>query len=147
MNEVVHNYGDAAGFLREYQACFATRADGSSLPNWETTWQREAQYFRGLIRPGNSKSIAGIASMVDIKQEELERFVRESAWEHENVEEHLRQTVPEAAQGAASALILDGIGIPKQGHDSAAVGHQWCGATGKIDSCQVTINLALASPG
>ena len=53
--------------------------------------------------------------MVDIKQEKLERFVRESAWEYENVEEHLRQTVPEAAQGAASALILDGMGIPKQG--------------------------------
>jgi|APHM01.1.fsa_nt_gi FOG: Transposase len=147
MNEVVHNYGDAAGFLREYQACFATRADGSSWPNWETTWQRGAQYFRGLIRPGNNKSIAGIASMVDIKQEKLERFVRESAWEYENVEEHLRQTVPEAAQGAASALILDGMGIPKQGHDSVAVGHQWCGATGKMDNCQVTINLTLASPG
>ena len=69
MKEVVHDYGDAAGFLREYQACFATRADGSSWPNWETTWQRGTQYFRGLIRPGNNKSIAGIASMVDIKQE------------------------------------------------------------------------------
>jgi len=147
MNEVVHNHGDAAGFLRQYQACFATRADGSSWPNWETTWQRGAQYFRGLIRPGNNKSIAGIASMVDIKQEKLERFVRESAWEYENVEEHLRQTVPEAAQGAASALILDGMGIPKQGHDSVAVGHQWCGATGKMDNCQVTVNLTLASPG
>ncbi len=98
MNEVAHNYGDAAGFLREYQACFATRADGSSWTNWETTWQRGAQYFRGLIRPGNNKSIAGIASMEDITQEKLERFVRESAWEDANVEEHLRQTVPEAAQ-------------------------------------------------
>ncbi|WP_182013964.1 transposase, partial [Haloquadratum walsbyi] len=58
-----------------------------------------------------------------------------------------KRTVPEAAQGAASALILDGMGIPKQGHDSVAVGHQWCGATGKMDNCQVTINLTLASPG
>jgi SRSO17 transposase len=85
--------------------------------------------------------------MVDIKQEKLERFVRESAWEYENVEEHLRRTAPEAAQGAASALILDGMGIPKQGHDSVGVGRQWCGATGKMDNCQVTINLTLASPG
>jgi len=85
--------------------------------------------------------------MVDLKQEKLERFVRESAWEYENVEEQLRQTVPEAAQGAASVLILDGMGIPKQGHDSVGVGHQWCGATGKMDNCQVTVNLTLASPG
>ena len=45
--------------------------------------------------------------MGDIKQEKLERFVRESAWEDANVEEHLQQTVPEA-------LIFDGMGIPKQ---------------------------------
>jgi len=147
MNELAHNYGDSAGFLREYQTCFATRADGSSWPNWETTWLRGTQYFRGLVRPGSNKSIAGIASMVDIKQEKLERFVRESAWEYENVEEQLRMNAPEAAQGAASALILDGMGIPKQGHDSVGVGRQWCGATGKVDNCQVTVNLTLASPG
>lgn len=147
MNELAHNHGDLAGFLRKYQECFATRADGSSWPNWETTWLRGTQYFRGLIRPGSNKSIAGIASMVDIKQEKLERFIRESAWEYENVEEHLRRTAPEAAQGAASALILDGMGIPKQGSDSVGVGRQWCGATGKMDNCQVTINLTLASPG
>lgn len=45
--------------------------------------------------------------MVDIKQEKLEWFVRESAWEYENVEEDLRSNAPEAAQGAGSALILD----------------------------------------
>lgn len=147
MNELAHNHGDAPGFLRKYQTCFATRADGSSWPNWETTWHRGTQYFRGLIRPGSNKSIAGIASMVDIKQEKLERFVRESAWKYENVEEKLRMTAPEAAQGAASALILDGMGIPKQGHDSVGADRQWCGATGKMDNCQVTINLTLASPG
>jgi len=53
MKELAHDHGDAAGFLRKYQACFATRADGSSWPNWETTWRRGAQYFRGLIRPGS----------------------------------------------------------------------------------------------
>ena len=147
MNELAHNHADAVGFIREYQSCFATRADGSSWPNWETTWLRGTQYFRGLIRPGSNKSIAGIASMVDIKQEKLERFVRESAWEYENVEEQLQMTAPEAAQGAASALILDGMGIPKQGNESVGVGRQWCGATGKIDNCQVTVNLTLASPG
>lgn len=85
--------------------------------------------------------------MVDIKQEKLERFVRESAWEYETLRINCEWTAPEAAQGAASALILDGMGIPKQGHDSVGVGRQWCGATGKMDNCQLTINLTLASPG
>jgi len=131
MNERAHNRGDVAGFLRTYQACFATRADGSSWPNWEMTWRHRTQYFCGLIRSGSNKSTAEIASMVDIKQGTLERFVRESAWKYENVEEHLRQTASEAAQGATSALVLDGMRIPKQGYDSVAVGRQWCGATGR----------------
>ncbi len=79
MKELAHNHGDTAGFLRKYDVCFATRADGSSWSNWETTWRRGAQYFRDLIRPGGNKSVAGIASMVDVKQEKLERFVRERA--------------------------------------------------------------------
>lgn len=147
MNELAHDHGDATGFLRVDQAYFATRADDSSWPNWETKWLHGTQYFRGLVRTGSNKSIAGIASMVNIKQEKLERFVRESAWEYENLKDQLRMTAPEAAQGATSALILDDMGIPKQGSDSVEVGRQWCGATGNMDNCQVIINLTLASSG
>jgi SRSO17 transposase len=147
MKEFAHNQTESLQFLTDYQSVFTTRSDGSSWPNWQTTWLHAKQYFRGLVRTGSNKSVAGIASMVNIKQEKLERFVRESAWEYENVEEDLRTNAPEAAQGAASALILDGMGIPKQGHESVGVGRQWCGATGKIDNCQTTVNLTLANPG
>jgi SRSO17 transposase len=147
MKEFAHNQVESLQFLTDYQSSFATRSDGSSWPNWQKTWLHATRYFRGLIRPGTNKSVAGIASMVDIKQEKLERFVRESVWEYENVEENLRTTAPEAAQGAASALILDGMGIPKQGDESVGVGRQWCGATGKVDNCQTTVNLTLANPG
>ena len=85
--------------------------------------------------------------MVDVKQEKLGRFVRESVWDYENVEQDLCTNAPEAAQGAASALILDSMSIPKQGDESIGVGHQWCGASGKMDNCQTTVNLTLASPG
>jgi SRSO17 transposase len=147
MKEFAHNQTESLQFLTDYQSIFTTRSDGSSWPNWQKTWLHATQYFRGLVRTGTNKSVAGIASMINIKQEKLERFVRESAWEYENVEEDLRTNAPEAAQGAASALILDGMGIPEQGHESVGVGRQWCGATGKIDNCQTTVNLTLANPG
>ena len=147
MKDLVHAQSESLQFLTDYQSSFTTKSDGSSWPNWQQTWRHATRYFRGLIRPGTNKSVADIASMVDIKQEKLERFVRESAWEYENVEQDLRTTAPEAAQGAASALILDGMGIPKQGDESVGVGRQWCGATGKVDNCQTTVNLTLANPG
>ena len=80
-------------------------------------------------------------------QERLERFVRESPWAHENVEGKLRERVPEAIQGQEAALIVDGMGIPKTGQDSVGVARQWCGVTGKLDNCQVTVNCTLARPG
>jgi len=39
------------------------------------------------------------------------------------------------------------MGIPKSGDHSVGVGRQWCGATGKVDNCQVTVNCTLARPG
>src|SRR5262249_4225026 len=38
-------------------------------------------------------------------------------------------------------------GIPKCGDKSAGVARQYCGATGKIDNCQVAVYLGYAGPG
>jgi len=78
-----------------------------------------------------------------IDQERLERFVRENQWEHENVESEVRERVPEAIRSREAALIVDGMDIPKSGDKSVGVVHQWCGATGKLDNCQVTVNCTL----
>ncbi|MHC3439892.1 IS701 family transposase [Natrialbaceae archaeon A-gly3] len=100
----------------------------------------------GLLRPG-SPTATDIADKMQVDQERLERFVRESPWEHENVEKELRERVPEAIQSRQAAVIIDGMGIPKSGEDSVGVARQWCGATGKVDNCQVTVNCTLARPG
>ena len=47
----------------------------------------------------------------------------------------------------AGTLIVDDSGIPKCGDQSAGVARQYCGATGKIDNCQVAVYLAYAGPG
>jgi len=44
-------------------------------------------------------------------------------------------------------LIVDESGIPKCGDKSVGVARQYCGATGKIDNCQVAVYLAYAGPG
>ena len=144
---IAHNQLNARRFLQEYQSAFTTRSDGSSWPKWERTWANATQYFRGLLRPGRRKSITGLAKRMATDQEQLERFVRESPWEHENVEKHLREQAPAAVQGSTAALIVDGVGFPKKGDHSVGVGRQWCGVSGKVDNCQVAVNLTLATPG
>ncbi len=50
-------------------------------------------------------------------------------------------------QGPDAALIVDGMAIPKSGEKSVGVASRWCGATGKVDNCQVTVNCTLARAG
>ncbi len=47
----------------------------------------------------------------------------------------------------AGTLIVDESGMPKCGDKSVGVARQYCGATGKIDNCQVAVYLAYAGPG
>jgi SRSO17 transposase len=39
------------------------------------------------------------------------------------------------------------MAIPKSGEKSVGVARQWCGATGKVDNCQVTVNCTIARAG
>jgi SRSO17 transposase len=41
-------------------------------------------------------------------------------------------------------LIIDDMGFPKQGNASVGVARQYSGALGKVDNCQVTVNLTYA---
>jgi len=147
MSETNRTQAEGLQFLTDYRSAFTTRSDGSSWPKFEQTWHNAARYFRGLLRPGSSNTVTDIAEKMHIDQERLERFVRESPWAHGNVESELRERVPEAIQGREAALIVDGMGIPKSGDKSVGVARQWCGATGKLDNCQVTVNCTLAKPG
>lgn len=146
MRELAQTQADAQQFLRNFQSAFTTRTDGSTWPKWERTWCHASHYFRGLLRTGSS-TITDIAAQLHTNQEQLERFIRESAWDHATVEAELRDRVPAHVLGSDAALIVDGMGIPKSGDHSVGVGRQWCGTTGKVDNCQVTVNCTLARPG
>ncbi len=141
---LAHNNVAARQFLTPFKSAFTTRLDGSTRPNWERTWIHAYQYFRALLRPGKRKSITGLASRVGADQERLERFVRESAWEPAAVQDQLRATVPDGIDGPDAGIVVDGMGIPKQGQHSVGVGSQWCGATTSVGNCQVTINCTVA---
>ena len=147
MQETKRAQTEGLQFLSHYRNAFTTRADGSTWAKYDRTWQNATRYFRGLLRPGSPNTVTDIADKMQGDQERLERFVRESPWEHENVEAELRERVPEAIQGHDAALIVDGMPIPKSGEDSVGVVRQWCGVTGKVDTCQVTVNCTLAKPG
>lgn len=55
--------------------------------------------------------------------------------------------VPKEVLSPRAALIVDDVALVKKGRMSVAAYRQWCGATGKVDECQVAVDLIYASPG
>src|SRR5437868_14067794 len=72
-------------------------------------------------------------------------FLGQSAWSDAPLRDELVRGVDPELGSATGTLIVDESGIAKCGAQSVGVARQYCGATGKIDNCQVGVYLAYAS--
>ena len=108
-----------------------------------------AAYCRGLILPGQRKSIEPIAARVRPEQvsaahQSLHHLVAKASWSDEALLAAVRaQVLP--ALGPVTAWIVDDTGFPKRGKHSVGVARQYCGEVGKQDNCQVAVSLSVAN--
>jgi SRSO17 transposase len=102
-------------------------------------------YLRGLLLPGERKSIEPLAERVAPgHKQELRHFVSESEWDDEAIEAVLLEKADAMVGGPDSVLIIDDTALPKKGTESVGVAHQYCGALGKQANCQSLVSLTLA---
>lgn len=117
------------------------------LDVWRSKKRRQwaPVYLRGLLLPGERKSIEPVASRVAPGHEqELRHFVSESPWEAEPIEQVLWDKAEAMLGGQDAFLIIDDTALPKKGDESVGVAHQYCGALGKQANCQSLVSLTLA---
>ena len=106
-------------------------------------------YCRGLILPGQRKSVEPMAARVRPEQisaahQSLHHLVAKAAWLDDALLAAVRaQVLP--ALGAITAWIVDDTGFAKRGKHSVGVARQYCGALGKQDNCQVAVTLSVAN--
>jgi SRSO17 transposase len=117
----------------------------------ESRRERAVAYLRGLLLDAEStKTAESIALKVhgDPSQVRMTQvFLGQSAWRDEPLRDELVRWADQEIGSTAGTLIVDDSGMPKCGDKSAGVARQYCGATGKIDNCQVAVYLAYAGPG
>jgi SRSO17 transposase len=102
-------------------------------------------YLRGLILPGQRKSIEPIAERVAPgDKEQLHHFVIDSPWKTGPLERVLVEKANALVGGADSFLIVDDTALVKKGEHSVGVAHQCCGELGKNANCQALVSLSLA---
>ena len=103
-------------------------------------------YVRGLLGPGDRKSIQPLALRVAPKErEQIHHFVAASTWDTLPLEEVLAAKADAMVGGPDAHLIVDDTALPKKGDLSVGVGHQYCGALGKSANCQALVSVTLAT--
>ena len=132
---------------------FAAYMDGlASAAGHEDRHAPLKDYCKGLLLPGERKSIEPMAARLDPHhtqrtRQSLHHLVAKAPWNDEVMLEQVRQHVLPAMQkrGPVVAWIVDDTGFPKKGKHSVGVTRQYCGQVGKQENCRVAVSLSVAT--
>ena len=122
-------------YLSEFDDCFGRSEPAENL----------AVYVRGQLSDLQRKSIEPIADRAGVPPRTLQQFLSLSAWDESLMADRLAQIVARDHAHPVSIGIIDETGYPKKGNKTPGVKRQWCGATGKVDNCVVTVHLSYAA--
>jgi len=126
---------ELAVFLHEFRDCFGRSEPRSHL----------ADYVRGQLSDLPRKSVEPIADFVGKPPRTLQEFLRVDEWDHEKLRDRVQQIVLRDHADDQAIGIVDDSGHPKKGKHTACVAPQYCGRTGKVDNCVVSVHLSYAS--
>jgi SRSO17 transposase len=98
-------------------------------------------YVRGQLSDLPRKSVEPIALQAKVPPRTLQQFLSLLVWDRPLVRDRLQELVAQEHACPHSVGILDDTGCPKKGKKTPGVQRQYCGATGKVDNCVVTVHL------
>jgi SRSO17 transposase len=126
---------ELAVFLDEFQDCF-----GRSEPRGKL-----ATYVRGQLGELPRKSVEPIALAAGMKPRTLQEFLASDDWDEARLQAHTYRLLVRDHGEDPLIGVIDESGHPKKGTETAGVSRQYCGNTGKIDNCVMTVHLTATS--
>lgn len=110
---------------------------------WETR-EHFRLFARGQLGPIERKSLEPMADAEGTNPRTLQFFFGRGSWKEDRVRDTLQRKVASQYGGTDGIFIVDATSDAKRGEMTAGVARQYCGETGKIDNCTVTVHLAYA---
>ena len=131
-------------FLGGFRKCFPRRP----------TFAHLGTYCRGLLSDLARKSVEPMALAAGCAVRTLQEFLTNHVWDHDALLAQMQRRIvaehlppPSDSSGTVDELgvvgIFDETSVPKKGDKTPGVQRQYCGASGKIDNCIVTVHLAV----
>jgi SRSO17 transposase len=122
-------------FLNEFRECFVS-AD---------TLAHLKEYVKGQISNLPRKSVEPIAKAAEVPPRTLQEFLSFSKWDEDRLRDTVQRIVARDHVQLQAIGIIDESGHPKKGRKTACVQRQYCGASGKVDNCVMSVHLCYAS--
>jgi SRSO17 transposase len=128
--------GPALGrYLDEFAGCFVSGDTCSHL----------RQYVQGQLSNLPRKSAEPIAHLAGVPPRTLQEFLSLSRWDDDRLRDTVQRIVARDHADVQAVAVVDESGHPKKGRMTACVQRQYCGASGKIDNCVMSVHLTYAS--
>jgi len=118
-------------FLKQFDDCFYRSQPTKHL----------FTYVRGQMSGLHRKSVEPIALQARTPPRTLQRFLSSVQWDHRRMRDRIQWFVAREHAHPKAIGMVDETGHPKQGRHTAAVQRQYCGATGKIDNCVMSVHI------
>ena len=118
-------------FLKQFDDCFYRSQPTEHL----------FTYVRGQMSGLHRKSVEPIALQAKTPPRTLQRFLSSVQWDHRRMRDRIQWFVAREHAHPQAIGTVDETGHPKQGRHTAAVQRQYCGATGKIDNCVMSVHI------
>ena len=127
-------------FTQSFAACFSRRETRGHL----------STYCRGLMSDLPRKSVEPIALASGTAVRTLQEFLSQHVWDHARLRDQLQRRIVrdhlpapgEARDPVGVVGLIDETSTVKKGDKTPGVQRQYCGHSGKIDNCIVTVHLA-----
>jgi SRSO17 transposase len=117
-------------YYHEVDDCF-TRSEGRD---------RIRLFARGQLGPLERKSLEPMADHEGISPRALQGFFSRNEWHEEKALEKHQKRVAAELGGAEGIFVIDETSDGKKGQWTAGVAPQYCGESGKIDNCIVSVH-------
>jgi SRSO17 transposase len=101
-------------------------------------------FARGQLGPLQRKSLEPIADAEKVPPRALQQFFSEYRWDEDGARDRLQKMIAQKYGGEEGVFIVDETSDAKKGEWTAGVAPQYCGESGKIDNCIVSVHLAYA---
>ncbi len=103
------------------------------------------RFARGQLGSIERKSLEPIADAEGVEPRSLQQFFSHCVWEEGAVREELQKRVAKAYGSEEGILVIDETSDAKKGEWTPGISRQYCGESGKIDNCIVTVHLGYVS--